>query len=570
MRDDGLSLEELLCCFLAAIQESTSLKELHIKFPLQGGQSYLALGNMLMHTQSLQSLTLACPDGPLEDMAVAAARSGLKKNTTLRELTLEFLRGATIFPPFLTILCNHPLLRRVSLRGYVADLSGLETVLLSDTSKITELDIYRTDRRYPMTGPLMGLTPVLQALARRPTLTMLGLHNCPLSRKEAKLLRTALCMIPSLQSLDLSYTDLGSDELAELAPALYRNTSIKVLDLSGNILSSMESVELLRGIMRRNKSITTLDLSWNTFGETTGAVKSIADGLDSNSRLLKINLSSCRLRDDGVCILMQTLGSRNTTLQKLSLGGNSITSTGVGLLLGTMEQNSQLITDLDLRFNPIGNKGASLLARSMGKNAIPNLTHLSLYSCDIGDAGFIALVSALEQNTSLLQLDLQCAMQHANRYNKQAFLALAKSLPEIKVLQQLYLDGWYRGLSLAMPLVLAGLRKNTSLLCIHVHNGAPCSFPPSGDDTNKCAGGWIQEMQRLGYRNCFLPLIRAPKERLPHHGVWPRALAQVAAHPDVIFEVLCSKPKLVPSQDTGGEEAAEDSGIPKKSKRGDE
>jgi Ran GTPase-activating protein (RanGAP) involved in mRNA processing and transport len=148
--------------------------------------------------------------------------------------------------------------------------------------------------------------------------------------------------------------------------------------------------------MRRNKTITTLDLSWNAFGETTGAVKSIADGIDSNSRLLKINISSCRLTDDGVCILMQTLGSRNTTLQKLSLGGNSITYTGVGFLLGTMEQNIHHITDLDLRFNPIGNKGASLLARSMGSNAIPNLTHLSLYSCDIGDAGFIALVSALE------------------------------------------------------------------------------------------------------------------------------------------------------------------------------
>jgi hypothetical protein len=40
--------------------------------------------------------------------------------------------------------------------------------------------------------------------------------------------------------------------------------------------------------------------------------------------------------------------------------------------------------------------------------------------------------------------------------------------------------------------------------------------------------------------------------------------------PDVIFEVLCSKPKVVPSQDTGGEEAAEDTDVPKKRKRGDE
>jgi hypothetical protein len=93
MRILSMIREEILCCFLLAIQESTSLKELHMEFPLIGGQSNLALENMLTHTQSLRSLTLSCPDGLLEDVAVAAARSGLKKNTTLRELTLDLMQG---------------------------------------------------------------------------------------------------------------------------------------------------------------------------------------------------------------------------------------------------------------------------------------------------------------------------------------------------------------------------------------------------------------------------------------------------------------------------------------------
>jgi hypothetical protein len=61
----------------------------------------------------------------------------------------------------------------------------------------------------------------------------------------------------------------------------------------------------------------------------------------------------------------------------------------------------------------------------------------------------------------------------------------------------------------------------------------------------------MQEMERLGYRNCFSPLIRAPIETLPPRGVWPHALARVATLPDVIFEVLRSKPSLVPSKDMG-------------------
>jgi Leucine-rich repeat (LRR) protein len=551
--------EEMLCCFLPAFQESTSLKELHMILPRGGGPSNLALENMLTHTQSSRSLTLSCAGGLLEDTAVAAASSGLKKNTTLRELTLYFPRGNTIVSPMLTSLRDHPLLRRLCLTGQGVDLTGLETALLSDTSKITELDIDRTSAGGL---PIVGLTRVLDALARRPTLTKLGLHACRLGRDNARLLRLALCNIPSLQSLDLTSNALGSAELAELAPALYRNTSIKVLDMSHNRLSDMESAEILRDIIRRNKTITSLVLSDNQFGDMADAVERIADGLGSNSTLLKIDLTRCALGDDGVSILAQTLGSRNMTLQKLSLDGNFITSTGVGVLLET----SFHITDLDLRQNPaIENEGASLLARALGKNALPNLTRLSLYSCGIGDDEIIALVSALEQNTSLLHLNLR--LNHG--LSEQAFLALAESLPKIKVLQGVDFS-WCTGLLSTIPLLLPGLRKNTSLFRFHVADCAPSSVPPTTEETARCAGGWMQEIKRLGYRNSFLPLIRAPKERLPPRGVWSRALARVAILPDVIFEVLCSKPSLVPSEDTEGKEAATDTGVSKKRKHSDE
>jgi hypothetical protein len=121
-----------------------------------------------------------------------------------------------------------------------------------------------------------------------------------------------------------------------------------------------------------------------------------------------------------------------------------------------------------------------------------------------------------------------------------------------------------------MPSLLVGLRKNTSLFNFDVAGCAPFSVPPSREETATCAGDWMQEMERLGYRNRFLPLIRAPKERLPPRGVWPRALARAATLPDVIFEVLRSNPSLVLSEDTEGEEADKDTGVPTKRKRGDE
>jgi Ran GTPase-activating protein (RanGAP) involved in mRNA processing and transport len=552
--------EEMLSYFLPAIQESTALKELYMELPPVDWPSKLAftLTSMLMHTQSLRSLSLVFPD---EGIALAAAESALKRNTTLRELTLTFAQGITNISSLLTSLRKHPRLRRLCLRGYGMDMSGLDTLLLSDSSKITELDIQRLGVRHLRA---MGLATLLQSLGRHRTLIKLGLHNCPLDQGEAKLLQMALCNMPSLQSVALSnFTLPGTNVWAQLALALYDNTSIQVLAISNNALLNWMSARIIRDILHHNKTITTLDLSNNQFGRTD-SVDSIADGLSSNSALLKIDLSGCSLNNDDVSTLGRTLGSRNTTLQKLILVRNSFTSRGVGRLL-ERSKNPRII-DLDLGYNSIGNEGARCIARSLGENALPSLTHLSLCRCEIDDDGVIALVSALKHNTSLLQLDLRDNLILSQR----AFLALATSLPEIKVLQRLDLS-WCQGFASAIPSLLDGLRNNTSLFRFHVAACAPSSVPPTTAETNKCAGGWMQEMERLGYRNCFRTLIRAPKERRPPRGIWVHALGRVATLPDVIFEVLRSKPNLVPSEntETSKEQAATDTDLPKKRKHGD-
>jgi Ran GTPase-activating protein (RanGAP) involved in mRNA processing and transport len=214
------------------------------------------------------------------------------------------------------------------------DLTGLDFLLLSDDSKITELDVQRSPGGLPVTD----LTPVLRVLARHHTLTKLVLRGVRLGHDNARLLGMALCNTPSLQSLVLTYGTLGNAELAGLAPLLYHNTSIKVLDLSGNNLDVVESADVvLQDVIRTNKTITTLNLSGNAFGQTAGAVNCIAEGLSSNPTILKIDLSRCYLIDGDVTTLARNLGSRNTTLQKLTLANNFIASTGVGVLLETTE-----------------------------------------------------------------------------------------------------------------------------------------------------------------------------------------------------------------------------------------
>jgi hypothetical protein len=83
--------------------------------------------------------------------------------------------------------------------------------------------------------------------------------------------------------------------------------------------------------------------------------------------------------------------------------------------------------------------------------------------------------------------------------------------------------------------------------------------------------GWLDAGNgAVGIPKRFLLLIRTPEETDRPRGVWVHALARVAILPDVIFEVLRSKPSLVPSEDSEGKEAAKDTGVQTKRKRGDE
>jgi hypothetical protein len=231
------------------------------------------------------------------------------------------------------------------------------------------------------------------------------------------------------------------------------------------------------------------------------------------------------------------------------------------MLFETMEQNCCSITIFVLQSNPIGNEGAGLLAAALGNHALLNLTTISISDCDIGDDEFIAQLSALEQNTSFLHLDLRHHL-----LSERVFLAFAESLPAIKVLQSVDLS-WCIALTSAMPLLLAGFRKNTSLFRFLVTGCVPYSVPPTPEGTARFSGGWMQGMESLGYRNRFRSLIHIPKDTPPPRGFRSQALARQATFSDVVFEVLCSIPSLVPSKTSGGIEGAKDMG---KRKRNDE
>jgi hypothetical protein len=144
---------------------------------------------------------------------------------------------------------------------------------------------------------------------------------------------------------------------------------------------------------------------------------------------------------------------------------------------------------------------------------------------------------ALKQNTSLHILICETMGGELTPFG------LGGESTKIQVLQPVDLR-WCEGL-VAMPFLLAGLRKNASLLRFHVESESKLFSPATNlkkrpDAMAAGCGNW-----QLGYRGIF-PLLHTPK-RLPPRGVWLRARVTTLL---MSFFMRCSvpNPNLVPSE----------------------
>jgi Leucine-rich repeat (LRR) protein len=520
----------VISLILRALSRNTSVTKLIINIDVVRF-GCVAFQELLTNTQTLQTMSVVRGQnyryGKLNEVDIAAITSGFANNTTLRDLEFQGWREADL-TPVLTALREHPALQKIHVTTSpdmisLPSLSGLEVLLRSQDSKVKELVLEKVNTS------TVGLHPVIRELGRNTTVTSLAIRDSVLSRDNVQQLKSMLRRNTGLESLDLESSRLGSAGLAEIAPVLYRNTSIKAFDLRNNGLHDIESANALRELIRRNKTITSLCIAHNAFGHNAAAVRSIAEGVRSNTTLQQLDLRYCRLDDQGISLLANALAIRNASLLELDLTGNTITSVGVRALVHDNVEALKTLTKLCLSGNRIRSEGATILADALGINAIPSLKGLDLRWCGIDDDGFVALVSALEQNESLQFLNLQ-----GHHYGERGFMALAESLPNIKGLQQIDLSA-NESFQLTLPLLLEGFRNNTSLVKVA---------------TSGCAlGEWSQEIKFLGHRNRFTSLLKAfdSPGTSAWLGIWSRALAKVATEPDVLFHVLRNKPKLVGS-----------------------
>ena len=217
----------------------------------------------------------------------------------------------------------------------------------------------------------------------------------------------------SLTYLDVQGNPFCDSTAAVLGEALRSNGTLNYLYLKGSRLCSptgtmetqfgnLAAAAFKRALHSRLTKVTHLDLC-NT-SMTSSCVIILAEALQSNTTLVRLDLSCNRIDSFGAAAIANGLKS-NRTLTHLQLRENHISDAGAARFAQCLRSNCTLVY-LDLIGNSIKYLGAAAIAQALKSNR--TLTHLQLGWNEVGDSGAVEFADTLQCNKALVFLSLKC------------------------------------------------------------------------------------------------------------------------------------------------------------------
>ncbi|KYN01070.1 T-complex-associated testis-expressed protein 1 [Cyphomyrmex costatus] len=164
-------------------------------------------------------------------------------------------------------------------------------------------------------------------------------------------------------------------------------------------------------------------------------VAAILQGMVSNDNIEELDLSHCKLMDNGAHAVGEFL-SMHRKLSSLYLTNNNIGPNGVaGIVHGLIKASSTALKHLDLRLNPLQNEGANHICALLIRNK--TLETLNISGCELGPEDGIALADVLASGCVELEaLSLDVSNNNFGFTAGESFEAAVSSHPYI-----IHLDG---------------------------------------------------------------------------------------------------------------------------------
>lgn len=457
----------------ALMTNRSSLKLLKASFFKQLSNYCSLLCNFLKNNQSLKVLELRATEvseSLLQDIchAITEARglrkvilglSGLEGNfqKSMSHLLAEtrftegvFFSFSSIRPSGLASICQS-LMETNNVKELVFEFGEIRDVgcvtklcpMLLQNGQLESLDLGQNS----LTDA--GVSQLCSTLRSVTSLTALKLDNNPLKDNGCLAVAALTSHHRNLCHIDVSLCHLSANGLRSFCEVLKSSNSIvRSLVLSRNLFGE-GGCAALRDLLRTNTSLQSLDVSLNGIG-TKGLV-TLCEGL-TNSTLTHLDVSRNQVED---FVLSTT--TTTSSLKSLHFDGNRITQAGVHRLCQWLEKNKGTLERLSFSGNVIGAEGARAVARELkqchalrylnmsacragvpemfcaalrldalimkGNNVSKSdvdaicyllrtnavLKELDLRNNDLSSAGMDALLDAVQQNGSLLEVYLPCS-----------------------------------------------------------------------------------------------------------------------------------------------------------------
>lgn len=303
----------------------------------------------------------------------------------------------------------------------------LEKKLLSDVLKMTP-----RLQRLCLDG-LSFTTEMSQSLSNllseNPSITDLSLRACFLDQAWRQLIFRTIFSSQSIIKLDLSLNEISSsafesntDVPTEIKLSLLeKNNTLQHLILADNDLSNGMGLYYLVSAIKKNSSITVLDISHNHLGSSYPDNNSsgilIAEMLTQNTSLKELILADNgmgNITGDAFAITIAKALLINRTLTSINLDNNSLTFVSVKAFSEVLLQNKTL-KSLSFSRNHFHPRASLYLAGMLMQNE--SLKSLNISDTSMVEPGILNLCKGLKFNRSLTSLDISANPRLENSSN---------------------------------------------------------------------------------------------------------------------------------------------------------
>eukprot|EP00808_Paulinella_micropora_P018556 g67841.t1 len=390
------------------LKVNTALQVLNFYGNNIGPEGAAAIADMLKVNEALQVLILI--DNNIGPEGAKAVANMLKVNQSIERIYIQgdwIPVAAVVIASLLTV---NSTLTALDIGKNIIGPQGAQSI--ADAIKVNST-LISIKLEFNGIGPA-GAQHIAKALEVNKTLQMLDIRWNEIGAQGAEHIAEALKVNSTLAALDIGGNGIGTQGAQSVADAIKDHPSVTSVDLRGNNLS-VESGSALVAVAKQNPRIkemcgipldslrdnktTELNLKSGGLGPAEAAI--LAELLKVNKTLQTLDISWNSIGAQGAEHIAEAL-KVNNTVQTLNLYGNNIGPDGAKAIGKALEVNATLIL-IDLQSNLIGSAGAQHIAKALEVNNTVQTLYLG--GNKIGPDGAKAIGKALENNTTLTKLD---------------------------------------------------------------------------------------------------------------------------------------------------------------------